>query len=332
MHINLGVFKMKKMFKSLVIGLAALGLVAGYSYAGSFNVDDFGAAGGIDFDGTTIHNGVAGGIGAAGGVAGGQAAGGGWGSVGGKVGITVGGATTTEAYDFYTPIADWDGNLGITNTVGSTTNGFATTNGSTDINSYGLTAAESTMFGAAGQGTLNGSALTDPDYIWNSTGFSGGVAGQGSAGGFVGLSGSAIYGEVALDAGMTFNGGSGSESWRSTSINWKDNTKTEAMGTNVGAYTDVISHGDVNSYALATGFVEGGYVAGGGAAAKTVQQSDVGYAAANASGSYSGSGSLGSNYTGSANGFTATSITTFKGMNGSVVTSQAGMQVVDYNN
>jgi hypothetical protein len=71
----------------------------------------------------------------------------------------------------------------------------------------------------------------------------------------------------------------------------------------------------------------GGWQAAGVASAKTIQVSNGGIAKAEANGSYSGAGSLGCNFEGSAVGGTQTSATTVQGYNGSIMTSSAAMKV-----
>jgi hypothetical protein len=58
----------------------------------------------------------------------------------------------------------------------------------------------------------------------------------------------------------------------------------------------------------------------------------MGGAVAGAIGTYSGSGDLGCNFDGSAIGFTSTSVTTFNGMNGSINSASAGMEVSAHTN
>jgi hypothetical protein len=99
------------------------------------------------------------------------------------------------------------------------------------------------------------------------------------------------------------------------------------MGSNVGAYTNVLSYGYANDQLIGCAFVEGGFVAAGVAASKTVQMTPTGMAAATAFGTYAGAGGLGCDFNGSAVGYTATSSTTLNGYNGSIMSSQAGMQV-----
>jgi len=98
------------------------------------------------------------------------------------------------------------------------------------------------------------------------------------------------------------------------------------MGTNVKAETIVTSYKGVDTCLIGCGFVDGGFMAGGFAGSLTVQKTNSGIAKASALGMYSGGGSLGCNFSGSAAGYTHTSATTLQGYSGSVMSSSAGMQ------
>ena len=131
-------------------------------------------------------------------------------------------------------------------------------------------------------------------------------------------------------AGIDMYGWSYSESYRA--IDNFDGGKTESMGTFVGAGTEVNSYGydydwDKGCIARSGARVDGGYIAAGGAATLTVQSNGYGTAKAVAVGGYVGAGQLGSNYQGSAVGYSKTSITTLDGFNGSINSASAGMQV-----
>jgi len=126
-----------------------------------------------------------------------------------------------------------------------------------------------------------------------------------------------------LNASIEMQGYSYSESYRYGMIG--DGWRTEGLGTNVGAGTDVITSGNVR----------GSFSASGGAATLTVQSGYNGGAIAGAVGTYSGGGVLGCDYSGSAIGYSNTSVTTFAGMNGSINSAAAGMTVssqVSYDN
>jgi len=324
---------------------------------GNFNISTFAAGGGIDYDSLVFAgNGATGGVSVAGGISAAQASGHvqeipvykktymgnkyGWGRLNprnyskklvgtiqlgdasGALNSTAGGFTRTESYTFK-PLG-FDKAQGL----GTSSDGYATTHGSIEIAAHGLAGASASMFGIAGQATLDGSII-GPHDSFDSKGVSLGVAGQGSVGGFIGGAGVFGYGDVAVEAGVDMWGGSVSESYRG--VNYDGNTKTETMGTYVGAFTDINSYSNVDRNGLAGGFVEGGYVAGGIAATKTVQavatETGGGVAAAKAFGTYSGSGDLGCDFNGTANGYSQTSATTMKGYNGAVMNSQAGMSV-----
>jgi len=218
-----------------------------------------------------------------------------------------------------------------------------------------FTGAAGEFSGFVAQGTLNASVMTD-DRRWKSEGITGGIAGQGSAGYIVGGA-YAISGpdtvkfervwncqkhrwetkmvpvdsnaSAEAEAGISMNGGSYSVSYRDKS--YHDGYRTETLGTQVGAFTNVESYGSAGSYdnGLATSgaYVGGGWVAAGGAASYTTQQNQGGGASASAIGTYSGSGALGCDYTGSAIGGTQTFSTTKHGLNGSINGASASMSV-----
>jgi hypothetical protein len=336
----------KKMKKLLIVCMMVIGLALGAgngmacegpecSAQGNFDIDTFAAGGGIDLDGRLIPNGATGGISAAGGIAGGQATGEvaegtiGWGrwkktikfgDTSAALNTTGGGFTQTNSYVFSPK--GFDVAIG----VHTDSDNFATTQGSLDVAALGIAESHGCMFGLAGQGTLDGSIIgPSPFFGWESEGLSVGLAGQGSVGGFYGAAGSVGLGNVNVQAGIDMWGGSVTESYRG--ITWNGDMKTETMGTNVAAFTTVDSYGSVDRSGLAVGYVEGGYVAGGVAASKTIQANNGGVAAANALGTYSGAGELGCNFNATANGYTQTSATTMQGYNGSVMNSQAAMSV-----
>jgi hypothetical protein len=316
----------------MVIGLA---LGAGNGMAcdgpqcfgqGNFDISTFAIGSGLDADGALIPNGAAGGISGAGGVSVGSAQGAVetkticfWGrcrtiDLGGTEAdlySEAGGFTSTDDYTFPTT-----GGMG----VGSESKNFATTHGSLDVGAFGIADASGYIAGAAGQGSLNGSIIGGSPLV-NSDGVSLGVAGQGSLGGFVGAAGAAGLGSADISADIDMWGNSYSESYRFTDGN------TEGMGTHVGVGTTVQSYGNVNRSLIGTGFVAGGYVAKGVVGTVTVQVSGNGLAKAKAFGVYSGAGELGCDFKGSANGYTQTTATQVGGMNGSVMSSSAGMNV-----
>jgi len=153
----------------------------------------------------------------------------------------------------------------------------------------------------------------------DSHGFTGGIAGQGSVGGFIG--GGLVVGLGSADVGayIGMDGNSYSESYRGIEGN------TEYLGTHVAANTNIETYGYSHDCLIGVGFVKGGYIAAGGASAKTVQIADGGAAAAKANGSYTASGELNCNFNGSAVGNTSTSATPV--LNGSIMTSSADMRV-----
>jgi hypothetical protein len=348
-----------KMKKSFIAILLAVALVCFSSPAmadnadgnGNFEIGTFAIGGGLDADGALIPNGAAGGISGAGGVSVGSAQGSvetiespiyettymgniyGWGRwnpnnysseligyetvfFGGTEAdlySEAGGFTSTDDYTF-------DPSRGTGAGVGSGSGNYATTAGDLTVSAFGIADASGYIAGAAGQGSLNGSIIGGSPLV-NSDGVSLGVAGQGSLGGFVGAAGAAGLGSADISADIDMWGNSYSESYRFTDGN------TEGMGTFVGVGTTVQSYGNVNRSLIGTGFVAGGYVAKGVVGTVTVQVSGNGLAKAKAFGVYSGAGELGCDFKGSANGYTQTTATQVGGMNGSVMSSSAGMNV-----
>jgi hypothetical protein len=330
------------------------------SAEGEFDISVFAIGGGLSADGVLIPNGAAGGIGASGAIAGGAAigdfeeyerpiydtiyvgpCGGGFmglgylnpynyqstlvgyetialGDAGANIGVTAGGFTKTEAFTFN------PGGFGIG--VGSYTNNITVLGGHLDGWAWGDAYSAAAVAGIGGQASLDGSILFgSPLPIWDSHGMTLGVATQGSIGGFSAIGGAAGLGSYEADANILMFGTSYSASYRG--IDFKPGSKTEYMGTDVGAYTTIITSKNAGGSAIGFGIVDGGFVAGGLVTAKSVQIANGGIASANAVGSYSGSGDLGCNYSGSAVGYARTSATTLNGYNGSVMTSSAGMQV-----
>jgi len=303
------------------------------SAEGNFAINTFAAGGAIDADGKLIPNGAAGGISAAGGIGVGAAEGsfesfkvrkyvffGPWKTVtlGGTeadLSNTAGGFTNTDA-------GKYDPGPGKNIGVYSTSNNYAITQGNLHVAAWGFAESHGIIAGAAGQASLDGSIVgPSPLPQWDTQGVTLGVAGQGSIGAYAGGAGAAGLGSADVDARIEMWGGSSSESYRGIDGN------TEYMGSNVNAYTIVSSDSNVERHLIGAGFVEGGWVAGGAAASLTVQKSDYGVAKAGAVGTYSAAGELGCNFNGSANGYTYTSSQQNPGFKGSVMTSQAGMQV-----
>ena len=297
--------------------------------SGNFDVSAFAIGGGVDADGILIENGGAGGVSAAGGIAGSQAEGSfetgkiygwvgpkwynwGWktvnlGGAEGYVSSTAGGFANTSVFD-----------------LGSSSITYAVADGSLDVSAWGLAASYGSLYGAVGQGSLDGSVIGSLP-VWNSNGMSYGVAGQGSVGGFAGFAGVAGWGSAGVDAGIEMQGSSYTNSYRTVIGN------TEYMGTFVETSTLVNSYGYAYNGCFGVAFVDGGFNAAGFAKTATVQTVDGGFAKATANGSYAGSGKLGCNFNGSAAGYTHTSATQVPGMNGSVMSSSAGMRVTSGN-
>jgi hypothetical protein len=356
---------MNKVIKSLVMGIAILGLVANVSFAngsgsiaaGVLDVEAFSAGYGLSADGKIlpIMSGAAGGIGGAVGVSGAEADGFVFdGTVGGNVSTIGGGFSETDAYRF-TP---QQGDVGIG--VGSWTTTSAVTGASVDVNvdpDQGFGEADGSIVGFTAMGSLNGSIVgSSPRGDWETDGFSAGVAGQGAVGGFAGGVFAASGPDIEIPGGNPFkssnwgytpgptvdsnagafaeaqismNGFSNSESYRFIDNN--NGFHTEGMGTFVEAETNVTSYGASGSYdngfSGAGACLVGGYVAVGGAGTHTMQTNDNGIANATAVGVYAGAGVLNTTFHGNATGYSGTSMTTHPTANGVVSSSAAGMQV-----
>jgi hypothetical protein len=303
------------------------------SAQGNFAINTFAAGGGLDLHGALITkgypvSGAAGGISAAGGIGFGEAEGEftsfklfrktiTLGSAGAELYSRGGGEVLIDDAGTYNP-GIGDKSVG----VYSHSNTVATTAGNLKVNAEGLAYSAGIIGGAAGQFSADGSIIgPSPLPQWKSVGVSGGVASQGSAGAFLGAAATGLYGNAEVDAYINMGGDTYSDSYRGIDGN------TEIMGSNVSAQTWVDSDSDVDTHAFAVGEVEGGWVAGGIAASKTVQATPYGVAKAGAVGSYNGSGELGCDFNGSAVGYTQTTATQTPGYRGSIMSSSAGMQV-----
>lgn len=259
-----------------------------------------------------------------------------------------GGLTQTNSYIFHSGIGDK--NIGVRSE--STSYGITSVRVRTKVDpGFGFGKVKAKAKGFAYENTSSYSGVgSSPLNGWESEGESEGSARQGAEGGWHG----SAYAESGPDyfsfrswswrdskagagfgAGIEMTGGSMSESYRYMADD--GNAHTEGMGTRVGAYTDVNSYGydyDWDRGLSRSGaHVSGGYVAGGHVNTITSQEAGNGRggAGATAIGCYKGAGRLGSNYTGSANGYSHTSTTTFNGMNGSVNSASAGMSVYSGN-
>jgi len=312
-----------KKFLALATVLAFLVVTPFTAMSASFNINDVAIGGGLSADGALIPGGAAGGIGAAGGFSAGEASGGTvwFGSAGANIDLTAGGVTDTNAYTFN------PGAFGIG--VGSRTDNSAGARGDLDGNAFGLASSAGVVGGITGQGSLNGSIVgPSPLPVWNSNGVTFGVAGQGSAGAFVGAGAAALMGTYDLGGGVRADGWSASESYRG--IDFIPGGQTEYMGTRVGAGTELQSYGYATPGVFGIAVVDGGWIAGGGAASRTIQTTAGGAASASAVGVYAGAGGLNDNYSGSAVGYTRTSATTYNGYNGSIMSASSGMQVSSF--
>lgn len=276
---------------------------------GVFDISSTAMGGAIDTDSKSIVNGGSFGIGAAGGLAHSNAIGFTWnGMAKGDVTAVGGGLTNTESYKFKLDGTDRS------NGIGSYTQNQAIAGASVKVKvKKGIAFGE--MCGITGQFSLNESHLGEAPYF-NTNGHTFGVAGQGSLGLFHGNVCARCFGKDSAKAEIESVGYSYSESYRY--LNKEDGVRTEGMGTLVGAGTEVNTLGRNAT---------GGFVAAGGAKAVTKQYNSNGFAKAKAAGMYVGSGALNCNFNGTAEGYTGTTVTTVKGMNGTIVSAGSGMKV-----
>ena len=337
---------MKKLFAIL----CAIMLIGAFTASSAMSCDGPDCYGSGNFDGTAAAGSAAidAGMkfiphGAAGGIAG--AAGGTKGFISGRVNdgeanaslnVVGGGLVNQTGYTFNVPASLSIG-------VGSSSHAEAVTSANLDLSTkadcsgwfdknYGTAIGGFT--GGAAQGTLDGSIVgSSPLPMWDSKGVTGGIAAQGSAGLIAGgaiansetewfFPGGACPDNAYANAGIDMVGNSYSESYRY--IDFGCGTKTEGMGTNVGANTTVNSYGDSSR----DGFTTGGFIAGGKVCATTVQSAPgLGGAVATVHGAYAGAGSLNCNYSGSVTGSTYTSVTTVDGYKGSIVSAGSSASV-----
>lgn len=298
-------------------------------------------AGGIDGDVETIPNGMAIGVGGAGALAGGNLSG--FiinGEISGETGVVAGGLTNTETHVYNPNLGDHS--IGVV----SVTENYAIVGGEmtggVDPGYLGYGVVGGILAGGAAQGSLNVSVLGASPIYFESNGLTGGSASQGSVGsfeGYIALMSGGDYGwcrpinsraGAGISAEIVMNGYSYSESYRFIA---EDNgATTEGMGTFVGAGTTVDSN--MNSWeryqgaAYADAYICGVWEASGNVNTITVQGiPGVGGSIAAANGRYYGTGGLGSNYSGSATGYSQTTMTTVAGMQGAINTANAGMTV-----
>jgi hypothetical protein len=308
---------MKKLF---VLICALMFVFCGTAFAdemtgsGNFNINASVIGGGIDGNlRFTFVPGITGGVAAAGGVAAGEGSGfiqtfkfGRYtiplGTSEGEVGVTAGGLVNTHPI-FGGTSSEAIGSAGIWGSV----------------KVFGLAGAEVGAFSIAGEGTA------DFSTGFNRTGFTSGFAGQYAVGGLVGGAGALGIGSGDFEGQINMYGNSFSSSW--TKCEFDGTSLTRSLGTNVGASTQVNSFQSVKDSGIGFAFIEGGYTAAGLAKTCTFQLAPNGFAKASAVGIYQGSGPLGTNFYGSANGYSATSVSTIPGWKGSINSASSGMQV-----
>jgi hypothetical protein len=220
----------------------------------------------------------------------------------GYVGVTAGGLANTYA---------------IPGGTFSQAIGEAGINGGVKV--FGLAGGEVGAFSLAGEGTA------DFSLGLNLGGITSGFAGQYAAGGLFGGAGAFGIGSGDFEGNIFMQGNSFSQSWRECSF---DGTYlTRSIGTNVGASTIVNSFDITKNSGIGFSFINGSYTAAGIAKTCTFQLAPNGYAKASAIGTYQGSGPLGTSFSGSANGYSTTSVSTIPGWKGSINSASSGMQV-----
>jgi hypothetical protein len=321
-------------------------------------IGTFAIGGGLSTDGVLTENGGAAGIGAAGGVAGAEASGHveswekpvydwvfvgktcwGWpkyerrlvgyetiftGKVEGALSSTAGGFTKTEAFTF--DRSSSNPHYQEVNGVGSfTENREVQAQQWVDLDVIGFGSAGAMFGGVAGQGSANGAFMT-PEDDQNINGLAVAGAAQGSLLGYYGVAGAGLFGDVEIAAGGIMFGASEADAYNATYF--FEGGKTEILTGYVYADTAVYNWNNIDRDALAIGYVNGGWVAGGAGYTASTMSNDSGFARATAVGTYSGSGQLGCNdFNASLEGYSKTQSTTLDGYNGTVMKSSAGMTV-----
>ena len=322
---------MKKIKTSIMaMTAAAMLLMGGSAFAADFDVNTGVIGGAISADAQVLPFWSGGALGLGGAVGTADADGSGFivsGDAEGNVGVVGGGITDTDAYTFTPGLGD------VSIGVGTASTSEAVTGAHIDVAVDGfIGAAAADADGFAAQGNLSMSSVDDSPIFFNSVGSSDGVAGQVAFGSFdADVAADTFIGsaDASADVNIGMVGTSYSESYRFA--DWTASGKTEGMGTNVGASTNIMTSTDTdtnrNWFSYADADVDGGAQAFGGTQAETVQFTGTGAAIAQTEGAYSGGTSVGGNYLGTATGYTNTSATKVNGMNGSIMNASAGQTV-----
>lgn len=282
--------------------------------------DSFGYDGNLGMHFGNDALGLAGGSAIANGDIGGHAFGEVWnGDASADLGVTSGSLANNEIYSIYGGLGSYSESYGV---LGGSIDLYADADWP-----FGVAYASGGFRGYTHQVTDDFSFMTDfslDDVTY-------GYAGQSSFGWMNG-SGDVDTGQFLWFGGcpetagangyMEMSGYSFSESYRFIDDNL--GSRTEVMGTNFGAGTDIFS--DRNDYGNAN--ISGGWDSYGQGCSFTEQIApNGGGAVAGASGMYAGSGPLGTDYNSSLRGYTQTSVTQIRGMNGSINSAHSGMSV-----
>jgi hypothetical protein len=174
-------------------------------------------------------------------------------------------------------------------------------------------------------GAIAGEATVDFSTGFKYGGFTSGLAGQYAVGGLVGGAGAFGIGSGDFEGDIFMYGDSYSQSW--SNLTESGSFVVKSLGTNVGASTEVVSFAAAQDCGIGFAFIDGGYTAAGKAETCTVQFAPSGFAKASAVGTYEGCGPVGTNFYGSANGYSTTSVATIPGWSGSINSAASGMSV-----
>ena len=279
------------------------------------------------------------------------------GSAFGQMGISGGGIISGNSFDFF----EWDNGprhiLGSWSEAQAETTAFALMDVDPDMGWRARADGNAEFFGIAGQATGDFSVM-GPAPIFENDGYTGALAAQGSLGYiegglFVGAGSDYWffgyrdqYAGGMIDAGVVQNGFSQAHSWRGVENNGP--YRTEYLGSRSIAETHVTSWGHHYDYDGAGifsdyshSYVDGGFIAAGIGANKSVIETQNGIGTATVKGGYLGIGDLNCNYDGYLNVKTNVSSTTLNAPNsqGSIVrsygegtltsTMYSGGQIVD---
>ena len=295
---------------------------------------------------STIRDGIAGGGTIAGGATQGAAEGFVYnGNITGSLSVVGGGIVSGGPYEWFDRGNGFEHGLGTWSAAEAVTGGYVSVNVDPGMNPA-LGSAGGYFEGVAGQATGNFSLLGESPHHHTAEGLTGGIAVQGSLGYIEGgvyaiapgdnlylcwcgyYHGTNNYAGASADAGVYQNGFTTARSWRGVEKNGE--YRTEYMGTRTIAETHIDTWGYADHYnsgywngAMSGAWVDGGFIAGGLAANKTIMETENGIGKATAVGFYVGSGGLNCDFDAVANSKTNVSVTTKAGAKGSIIRSSA---------